>query len=184
MTEPAMCAMPPIMTVMSSDSVMRSMYGLIVSGASVWPMKTLAQTLVIVAGVLVCFAVPAEMRAASIALVVSLASLVQAVLAFWLLRRKTGGVDGGRILGSLWRFVVAAIAAIVAGGGFLVILGGTGAGAFPVSGPVSAIVACVVVGVVMLVVYIGFLGILRSDDLEAGLAPILERAARRSRAPR
>ena len=35
------------MTVMSSDSVMRSMYGLIVSGASVWPMKTLAQTLVV-----------------------------------------------------------------------------------------------------------------------------------------
>ena len=42
-----MCAMPATMTVMSSDSVMRSMYGLIVSGASVWPMKTLAQTLVV-----------------------------------------------------------------------------------------------------------------------------------------
>ena len=39
--------MPPIITVMSSDCVMRSMYGLIVSGASVWPMKTLAQTLVV-----------------------------------------------------------------------------------------------------------------------------------------
>ena len=40
-----MCAMPPIIMVMSSDSVMRAMYGRTVSGASVWPMNTLAQTL-------------------------------------------------------------------------------------------------------------------------------------------
>ncbi len=39
--------MPPIITVISSAWVIRSMYGLMVSGASVWPMKTLAQTLVV-----------------------------------------------------------------------------------------------------------------------------------------
>ncbi len=42
-----MCAMPPTMIVSSSDWVMRPRYGRIVSGASVWPMKTLAQTLVV-----------------------------------------------------------------------------------------------------------------------------------------
>ncbi|WP_285114795.1 lipid II flippase MurJ [Leifsonia sp. fls2-241-R2A-40a] len=145
---------------------------------------TLAQVAVIVVGVLICFAVPPTTRAAAVALVVSLASVVQAVLAFALLRRRTGGVDGGRILGSLWRFVVAGLAAMAAGGGFLVILGGVEKGAFPVSGPIAAIVATAVVSVVMLVVYVGFLGMLRSPDLENGLAPILNRAAGRSRTPR
>ena len=39
--------MPPIIIVISSDSVIFEMYGRTVSGASVWPMKTLAQTLVV-----------------------------------------------------------------------------------------------------------------------------------------
>ncbi len=145
---------------------------------------TLAQVVVIVVGVLICFTVPPSVRAASVAFVVSLASLLQAVLAFWLLRRRTGGVDGTRIFASLWRFVVAGVAAMIAGAGFLVILGGVSAGAFPVSHPIAAIVSTAVVGVVMLVVYLGFLAILRSNDLEAGLAPVLDRAAARSSARR
>jgi putative peptidoglycan lipid II flippase len=145
---------------------------------------TLAQVGVIIVGVLVCFLVPPDTRAAAVALVVSLASVVQAVLAFALLRRRTGGVDGGRILSSLWRFVAAGLAAMAAGGGFLVILGGVGDGSFPVSGPLPAVLATAVVGIVMLVVYVGFLVILRSPDLESGLAAILNRAAGPSRAPR
>ena len=42
-----MCAMPPIIIVISSESVILAMYGRTVSGASVWPMNTLAQTLVV-----------------------------------------------------------------------------------------------------------------------------------------
>lgn len=145
---------------------------------------TLAQAAVVLVGVLLCFLVPPASRAAAVALVVSFASLVQAVLAFALLRRRTGGVDGTRILGSLWRFLVAALAAMAAGGGFLIILGGVETEAFPVSGPIAAVVATAVVGVVMLVVYVGFLAMLRSPDLEAGLAPLLNRAGRRSRTPR
>lgn len=145
---------------------------------------TLAQVAVIVVGVLLCFVVPPANRAAAVALVVSVASVVQALLAFTLLRRRTGGVDGARILSSLWRFVVAGLAAMAAGGGFLVILGGVDGGAFPVSGPIAAVVATAIVGIVMLIVYVGFLVILRSPDLEQGLAPILNRAAGRSRAPR
>lgn len=145
---------------------------------------TVAQSAIIVVGVLLCFAVPPEIRAASVALVVSIASVIQAVLAFALLRRRTGGVDAGRILGSLWRFAVAGLAAIAAGAGFLVILGGVEPGAFPVSGAIPAIVATAIVGVVMLVVYIGILGLLRSSDLESGLAPILNRAGGRARTPR
>ena len=39
--------MPPIIIVINSDSVILLMYGRTVSGASVWPMNTLAQTLVV-----------------------------------------------------------------------------------------------------------------------------------------
>ena len=39
-----MWAIPAVMTVMSSDSVIRGRNGRIVSGASVWPMKMLAAT--------------------------------------------------------------------------------------------------------------------------------------------
>ena len=49
---------------------------------------------------------------------------------------------------------------------------------------IAAIVATALIGVVMLVVYVGFLVILRSPDLEAGLAPVLNRAGGRARAPR
>ena len=45
MIPPEMCAMPEVITVISSDSVMRGRYGRMVSGASVWPMKMLAATL-------------------------------------------------------------------------------------------------------------------------------------------
>jgi putative peptidoglycan lipid II flippase len=141
---------------------------------------TLAQVVVVVVGVLACFAVAPEIRAASVALVVSLAGTVQAVLAFLLLRRRTGGVDGRRILSGLWRFVVAAVAAMIAGAGFLVILGGVDRGSFPVSGFLGAVISSAVVGVVMLVVYVGFLGMLRSPELGTGLAPLLDRVARRS----
>lgn len=145
---------------------------------------TLVQTIVIVIGVLACLAVPSDVRAASIALVVSLASVVQAALAFALLRRRTGGVDGRRILSGLWRFLLAGIAAMIAGVGFLILLGGIDEGAFPVSGPITAIIASVVIGAVMLIVYVGALAIFRSRDLDAALSPILDRAGARSSANR
>ncbi|MFJ3490262.1 murein biosynthesis integral membrane protein MurJ [Leifsonia aquatica] len=141
---------------------------------------TVAQSIVIVIGVLACFAVGPEFRAAAVALVVSIASVIQAVLAFALLRRRVGGVDGRRIASGLWRFLLAALAAMVAGAGFLVLLGGVEPGAFPVSGILGAIVSSAVVGVVMLVVYVGFLAIFRSSDLEAGAGPILDRLRRRT----
>jgi putative peptidoglycan lipid II flippase len=141
---------------------------------------TLAQVAVIIVGVLLCLGVAPNLRAAAVALVVSVASTIQAVLAVALLRRRVGGVDGRRILSGLWRFLVAAIAAMIAGAGFLTILGGVAPGAFPVSGFLAAIISIAVVGVVMLIVYFGILVLLRSDDLQAGLAPLLNRLARAS----
>ncbi len=44
MMPPEMCAMPDVITVISSDCVISGRNGRIVSGASVWPMKMLAAT--------------------------------------------------------------------------------------------------------------------------------------------
>ena len=41
---PEMCAIPAVITVISSDCVISGRYGRIVRGASVWPMKMLAAT--------------------------------------------------------------------------------------------------------------------------------------------
>ena len=41
---PEMCAIPVVITVISSDCVIVGRYGRMVSGASVWPMKMLAAT--------------------------------------------------------------------------------------------------------------------------------------------
>ena len=45
MIEPETCAIPAVMTVMSSERVRRGRKGRIVRGASVWPMKMEAATL-------------------------------------------------------------------------------------------------------------------------------------------
>ena len=66
---------------------------------------TLAQVAVIVVGVLLCFMVAPDFRAAAIALVVSVAGGIQAIIAVALLRRRIGGVDGRRIASGLWRFL-------------------------------------------------------------------------------
>ena len=45
MMPPEMCAIPDVITVISSDCVIFGRNGRMVSGASVWPMKMLAATL-------------------------------------------------------------------------------------------------------------------------------------------
>ena len=141
---------------------------------------TLAQVAIIVVGVLLCFMVAPEFRAAAIALVVSVAGGIQAIIAVALLRRRIGGVDGRRIASGLWRFLVAAAVSMLAGAGVLLLLGGVSAGAFPVSGFFAAVVSIAVAGVVMLAVYVGALVLLRSTDLKTGLAPLTNRLSRRS----
>lgn len=131
---------------------------------------TLAQTILVVALVLPCFAIAPELRAATIALIISASSVFQAILAFVLLRRKIGSVDGRKIVDGLWKFLTAGVAAAIAGLGILVLLGGVSKGAFSVQDGLRAIASCAIVGVAMIVVYAGVLLILRSPEL-ANLLP-------------
>jgi putative peptidoglycan lipid II flippase len=155
----------------------RAFYSL---GDTVTPfLFTLAQVAIIVVGVLACLALPADIRAIGIALTVSIATTVQAALGVFLLRRRIKTIDGRRTLASLWRFVVAALVAAAIGVVLLVALGGT-SGGFAVSGFFRAFASIAVIGVAMVLVYIGVLWMLRSRDLTDALVPLANRLRGRS----
>lgn len=75
---------------------------------------TCVQATLILAGTLALPAlVPVTMLAAAVALVQSLAAIIQTALAAWLLRRRIGPIGVRTALGSLWR---SALAILIAGG--------------------------------------------------------------------
>ncbi|QDZ15526.1 hypothetical protein FPZ11_12825 [Humibacter ginsenosidimutans] len=142
-------------------------------------MFTLVQIAIAIAGVLLCLLIVPEYRAMGIALVVSGAGTVQAVVAAFLLRRKLRRLDGRRILGGLWRFLASAV--VAGGAGLLVVwlLGGYSDG-FAVQGKLTAIVSIAVIGVVMLAVYAGMLRVLRTQEFGAAWAMVQGRIPGRS----
>ena len=141
---------------------------------------TLAQVVVVIAGVLLCLMVAPEYRAMAIAFAVSTAGTVQAIIAAVLLRRRMHGVDGRRILSGLWRYLVSALLAGVAGFGVLVLLGGTSNG-FAVASRLTAVVAIAVIGVVMLVIYAVMLRLLRTEEFLLAWSVLRARIPVRSR---
>ncbi|WP_125099810.1 murein biosynthesis integral membrane protein MurJ [Leucobacter chromiireducens] len=62
-----------------------------------------------------CLWVPADVRGAAVTLAYSIATFAQALVGTILLRRKIGRIDGQRVLGSLVRFTLAVIPAVLAG---------------------------------------------------------------------
>jgi putative peptidoglycan lipid II flippase len=141
---------------------------------------TLAQVAVIIAGVLSALALPADIRAVGIALTVSVATIVQTILAAFLLRRRIHRLDGRRVVSSLWRFAVAAIVSAGVGVVILILLGGTPAGGFAVSGFFASVVSIALIGVVMLAVYVGMLRLVRSRELAEAVTGLTNRIRRRS----
>lgn len=76
---------------------------------------TTVQQIVFIALTLLCLFVPLEIRGAAVTIAYSVATIVQALVAVALLRRKIGRIDGHRVLGSFVRFGLAAIPAVFAG---------------------------------------------------------------------
>lgn len=62
-----------------------------------------------------CLWVPADIRGAAVTLAYSIATFAQALVGTILLRRKIGRIDGQRVLGSMVRFTLAVLPAVVAG---------------------------------------------------------------------
>lgn len=105
--------------------------------------------------------------AAWVALGQSFATLVQVVLATWLLQRRLGGLRIGSWLLALGRFVLAAIPA--AGAGWLVYVLCGGAAGWMTGSQLLGALGSAVIGVVCLVVYGGFLALLRAPELGPAL---------------
>ena len=139
---------------------------------------TLFQVIVFTLGALGCLLLPVDWIAVGVALVTTIASTAQLILASVLLRRRLGLLEGRRIAVSLGRDLAAVIVPVIAGVAILVALGGTTDGGFAISDRVGAIVSMAVIGVVMAAAYFGILWLLRSPELRGFAAPLLARLRR------
>ncbi|MET0672326.1 MAG: murein biosynthesis integral membrane protein MurJ [Microbacterium pygmaeum] len=106
--------------------------------------------------------------AAAVALGQSIASIVQVVVATWLLQRRLGGLRIGSWMLALARFGLAAIPAAGAGWLMFQLLGGVGG--WTVSDKLLGALGAAVIGTVSLVVYAAVLALLRAPELEAAIS--------------
>ena len=119
-----------------------------------------------VAGSLTMGAVmPKQYLVVSIALVTALSISVQGIIAYALLKRRIGGLRGFGVSASTLKFVLAAIPAAALGVLTLWSLGGISEGAFPVERVVTAVASSALVGLVMLISYLGLLWLIKSPEL-------------------
>ena len=108
-----------------------------------------------------------------LSLVTSGSILVQSGLAFILFKRKFGALGHGKLSIATAKFVGAALVAGAAGYGLLQAMGGFGVGAFPVQTVISSVLTCLTVGFVIAIVYIAVLKLLRVQEVNILLAPVV-----------
>ncbi|GAA5037906.1 murein biosynthesis integral membrane protein MurJ [Microbacterium fluvii] len=125
---------------------------------------TLVQCVLVVVTALGARAVlPVEHLAAGIALGQSLASIVQVVLATWLLRRRLGALHLRSWLPALARFIVAAAPAALVGG--LIFQATGGVDGWMAQEKLPAVLGAGIIGVSVVLVYVGALALLRAPEL-------------------
>jgi putative peptidoglycan lipid II flippase len=147
----------------------------------------LLQGVLFTIGALLLLLAPGHLVAAGIAGVTTVAGVVQTVVSALILRRRMGGIDGGRLARRLGTFALATVPAALAGLALLWLLGGlsfgggvptTGSG-FATADRASALVAVVLVGGVTALVYLGVLALARVPELAELLAPVRRIVRRR-----
>jgi putative peptidoglycan lipid II flippase len=125
---------------------------------------TLAQSVLVVATALIAGAVlPLSQLAAGVALGQSVASIVQVVVATWLLHRRLGGIAVGSWMLALGRFALAGVPAAAAG--WLLYLAMGGDAGWTVSDRWLGAIGAAIIGVVSVIVYVAFLWLLRAPEL-------------------
>ena len=108
----------------------------------------------------------------ALSLVTSGSVLVQALLAFFMFKRKFGSLGHSRLSKATGKFVLAAVTSGLVGFGILQLLGGANKGAFPVLSILSSAVTCALIGSVMLLVYLTMLRLLRVPEVKTLIDPI------------
>ncbi|MFS0853477.1 murein biosynthesis integral membrane protein MurJ [Microbacterium sp. 179-I 3D4 NHS] len=108
--------------------------------------------------------IPLTSLAAAVALGQSLASILQTVVATWLLHRKIGGLRIASWLAAIGRFALAGVPAGSAGWGAFLLLGGVEG--WTVSDKIQGALGTAIIGLVVVVVYLGILALLRAPELK------------------
>lgn len=139
---------------------------------------TLTQVVLIIAGTLACIALPSAWVAFGIAVVITVAGTIQAVLAVVLLRRRIGPLDGRRIFIAYGRSALALVLPVIVGLAVLWALGGTSFDGYAFSSVFSAILSMAIIGASMSVVYFAVLWMLRSPELRGFAEPLVSRLRR------
>jgi putative peptidoglycan lipid II flippase len=130
-----------------------------------------AMAVVVAGGTLLVQAVmPARYWVAGAGLVMSLSYVVGAVAAAWMLRGRLRGVDGGRVVRLHVRAVLAALPAALVAWLVAYVLG-----LALDTGLLRSLTVCVVAGGLGGAVYVGMLRVLRVEELDGLLRPVLAR---------
>jgi len=98
--------------------------------------------------------------------------LIQAILAFFMFKKKFGSLGHSHLTIATGKFIVAAVVAGLIGFAILQLMGGAHPGSFPVLSIVSAALTCAIVGSVMTFVYLTILKIFKMDEIEVLEKPI------------
>lgn len=108
--------------------------------------------------------IPLTSLAAAVALGQSIASIVQTIVATWLLHRKIGGLQVGSWMAAIGRFALAGIPAGLAGWGTFLLLGGVDG--WTTADKIPGAVGTAIIGVAVVVVYLAILALLRAPELK------------------
>ncbi len=118
------------------------------------------------------FVVPHEWLVVGLSALTSSTVTIQAAIAYALLRRRIGSLRGQHIFTGTGYFVIAGLVAGLLGYVMLQVIGGVEAGAFAVESVLSAGLASLMVGFVILAIYLVLLKLFRVHEVESALASI------------
>ncbi|MHA6669711.1 murein biosynthesis integral membrane protein MurJ [Homoserinimonas sp. A447] len=124
-----------------------------------------AKSTVFVGGLLLVALLPVEQIGVGVALLTSAIAFIYFGLAFIVLRRRLGNLDGRLLLWRHTQYLAAGVVAGAVGFGILFLLGGYHPAGFALSNWVTALVAIVIVGAVMAPVYVAVLLTMRNPEL-------------------
>ncbi|MCX6496367.1 MAG: murein biosynthesis integral membrane protein MurJ [Rhodoluna sp.] len=109
----------------------------------------------------------------ALSLVTSGSIMVQSLLAFVLFKRKFGSLGHSQLTFATGKFALAGVVAGSFGFAVLQAMGGARPGAFPVLNVLAAAITCLIVGSVIGVIYIALLKLLKVQEVNTLLNPIL-----------